>query len=110
MREAPVSRRGGETLGPQDGAWPIPASRPQQSCFLLLSHGKGPLPFPPPFTASLKEKPVFRRELPRPQERSLLSARDYRFPGDFPKASAWPLQPCSPRKLSSLSLTPQSSA
>lgn len=114
VRESPSQqeRRGGlGAHGPREPGFHISAA--ELSCSLLLVPLTRPPPSPPPpfsFAASHREEPMCWRQPSRPQERSLLSVKNYCFPGAFPKASASPLQPCSPRKLSSLSLTPQSSA
>lgn len=83
--------------GPGDqGTQPPP--QPQSAlAFYSLSRLKGPLPCAP-------SKPVSRRELIPPGGQACC------FPGALCQGLRPALQPRSPRKLSSLSLTPQSSA
>ena len=107
---APGSGQGGEAFGPAGLGAQLPWVSGRALVSSALSPLEGPWPFRPPFTPSHRVGPVFRRELARPPERPRLPVRGHCSPGASPRASASPLQPCSPRKLSSLSLTPQSSA
>lgn len=101
-------RQGQGQVGPQE------TQSPYLSSSVLLSSTlhpfqKGPSPLPHSFLQVLG-KSLCSEEVIKASQRSLVCVRRYCSPGVFPRASASPFQPCSPRKLSSLSLTPQSSA